>query len=165
MSAAAVPKRRRRPIAVTGAAIVLVVLAAVQIVVASLFVTHQEELTASITAASPAATGEQLDDRIFAAIASGIVVHMVLAVVYLAAVAALRTRASVVRLFVTGLALVATFTDGLILGQLPAWLPRDTALIQGVLIGSTALRAVMIVLLWLPASSRTWYRGDAPVAA
>ena len=154
------PPIGRRPVAVTLAAIVLVVLAAVQVLVASLFVTNQDELTQSMMAAAPTATAEQLDDRIFAAVASGIVVHAILTIVYLAAAIALRTRAKVVRLFVTGLAVVATFTDALILVQLPAWLPRETSLIYGVLAGSTTLRALVIILLWLPASARGWYRRD-----
>ena len=153
--------RLRRPLAVIFAAILLVVLALVQVGIASLFVIYQHEITASITAASATATAEQLGDRISAALASGMVVHAILTIVYIAAAIALRTQANVVRLFVTGLALVATFTDGLILGQLPAWLPRETSLFQGVFIGSTALRALVIVLLWLPAVSRAWYRRDA----
>ena len=108
--------RLRRPLAVIFAAILLVVLASVQVGIASLFVIYQDEITASITAASATATAEQLDDRISAALASGMVVHAILTIVYIAAAIALRTQANIVRLFVTGLALVATFTDGLILG-------------------------------------------------
>jgi hypothetical protein len=140
------------------AAVVLVVLAAVQILVASLFVTNQEELTATLAAAATSPAATDLNDRLVAAVVSGIAVHAMLTLVYLAGAIALRTQANVVRLFVTALALVATFTDSLILIQLPLWLPRETSLIQGVLIGSTALRALVVALLWLPASAQQWYR-------
>jgi hypothetical protein len=151
------PARPRRPLPASLAAIILLVLAAVQVVVASLFVIAQAELTASISATSPSATPGELDDRVFAAMASGIVVHAILTVVYIAAASALRTKANVVRLFATGLAVVATFTDGLILGQLPGWLPRETTLIFSVLAISTALRLLVMVLLWVPGAARDWY--------
>jgi len=151
----------RRPVTVTLAAVVLLVLAVIQVLVASLFVTNQEELSATLAAAATSPAATDLEDRLVAAMASGIVVHAILTLVYLAAAMALRTRGNVVRLFVTALAVVATFTDSLILIQLPLWLPRETSLIQGVLIGSTALRALVVVLLWLPASAREWYRRPA----
>jgi hypothetical protein len=153
------PVRARRPAPITLAAVVLIVLAALQVVVASLFVTRQGELTAAVAALYPAASPDALADRIFAATAEGMVVHTLLTAVYLAAAWSLRTAGNAVRIFVTMLAVVATFTDGLILGQLPALLPNQATLTTGVLVLSTALRLVVAALLWLPVSARPWYSG------
>jgi len=46
-------------------------------------------------------------------------------VVYLAAAWTTRTRGAAVRIFITALAAVATVTDSLILGQMPAVLPTS----------------------------------------
>jgi hypothetical protein len=84
-----------------------------------------------------------------------------LTVVYAAAAIALRRPGASVRIFVTALALVATLTDMLILGQLPTVLPNQAPISSGELIGGTVLRLVVIALLWLPAPARRWYGGQA----
>jgi len=151
----------RRPAAVTVAALVLVVLAAVQILVAALFVLNQAELTGSITRLYPSATAAELDNRMAAATTEGILVHVMLAVVYLASAWTLRLPARAVRIFVTALAVVATFTDSLILGQLPALLPSQAMLTYAVLATSTLLRLIVIALLWFGAPAQGWYARPA----
>jgi hypothetical protein len=78
-------------------------------------------------------------------------------VVYLAAAWTTRTRGAGIRIFLTALAAVATFTDTLILGQLPAVLPNERALILGDLALASGLRLALALLLWMPASARAWY--------
>jgi hypothetical protein len=153
--------RRRLPAAAIIAAIIPLALALLQVAVASLFVTRYDELVASVTAAMPGASPEQLGDRIFATTAEGIAVHAFLALVYAAAAIILRHPGASIRIFVTALALVATLSEGLILGQLPAILPAEASLILGSLGCGTVLRLLVIALLWLPASSRRWFSGKA----
>jgi hypothetical protein len=149
---------------VNGAALVLVVLALVQVMVASLFLTGQDEIVRSLATAMPGAPPGQLDDRFFATVAEGILVHAMLTVVYLAGAWVVRKPAASVRLFVTALAIVAMLTDGLILGQLPTLLPGAAQIISGAWAGNTILRLVVIGLLWLPASSRRWFAGRSASA-
>jgi hypothetical protein len=152
-------ERPRRPWPIAIAAAILVVLALLQVPVGGLFVSNQGELAAAIAAAYPQASPAEIGDRTAVAIAEGIGVHAITAIVYLASAWTLRTQGSAVRIFVTALAAIAMLTDGLILGQLPRWLPGQTGLIHAVWALSTALRLVAIGLLWLPASARTWFAG------
>jgi hypothetical protein len=147
----------QRPLPVTLGGLILLVLAVLQVAVASLFLTNQPDIATFVSATYPFATPEEQESRIFAATVEGVVVHAMLVAVYVASAWTLRIRSPAVRIYVTALALVATFTDALILGQLPVLLPNVTTLAWGELAVSTALRAVLIGLLWLPASARAWY--------
>src|SRR5262245_45241891 len=153
---------RKRPAAVWLAALILVVLALLQVAVASLFVLNQPELARAIAGAYPTATAAERAGRLLAATMEGILVHVMLTVVYLAAAWTLRIAGNPVRVVVTALALVASLTDALILGQLPAALPSQSALIYAILALSTVLRLAVIGLLWLRPSVRAWY---APAAS
>jgi hypothetical protein len=151
----------QRPLPVTFAGLVLLVLAVLQGAVASLFLANQPDIATFVSASYPFATPEEQESRIFAATVEGIVVHAMLVAVYVASAWTLRIRAPAVRIYVTALALVATLTDALILGQLPALLPNVATLAYGELVVSTALRALLIGLLWLPRSARAWYAREA----
>jgi uncharacterized membrane protein len=157
----AVARPERRPVPIAFAAGVLVLLALIQVAVAALFLLYQAELAAWVAGRSPGMTGEALDDRIAAAIIEGIVVHALLFVVYLAAAWSTRTRSPAVRIFITFLAAVATFTDGLILGPMPAVFPNERIIILSALTAATVLRLILALLLWMPLASRAWYARKA----
>jgi hypothetical protein len=157
MTDAATP--RKRPAAVSLAALVLLVLATTQVLVAALFVVNQPELAAAVARTYPAATPGELDERLIAATIEGTLVHAMMAIVYTASAWTMRLPANAVRIFITALALIAMLTDALILGQLPAALPSQAALIYAILAVSTLLRLGVIGLLWLGAPVRAWYAG------
>jgi hypothetical protein len=151
------PGSPKRPAAVNLAAVVLVVLALLEVGLASLFVLNQAELARSIARTYPYATAAEHGERLLAATFEGILVHAMLTGVYLASAWSLRSPGNAVRILVTALAVVATLTDGLILGQLPAALPSQAALIYVALAITTLLRLTVIALLWLRPSARAWY--------